>query len=256
MEIFLTGEAWMALLTLSFLEIVLGVDNIVFISIVTNRLPFEKQPKIRTLGLSLALLFRIAMLSSLAWLIHHLVTPLFYVADLGFSVREIILMLGGLFLLAKSTSEIHHKMEGIVTHFKDKGKVSSTKIIMQIVVLDIVFSFDSILTAIGLTDQLIIMIVAVIISMIIMMIFSGRISQFIAKNPTLEMLALSFLILIGVMLILEGAHQHVPKGYIYFAVFFSFVVEVLNIRMLKKKKLSKVKEEKVNILNEDLTQKE
>jgi len=242
MDIFLTGEAWMALLTLTFLEIVLGVDNIVFISIVTNRLPIERQPKIRTTGLSLALIFRIAMLSSIAWLIHHLVTPLFYLFGLGFSVREIILMLGGLFLLAKSTSEIHHKVEGIVTQFKDEGKSNSLKIVLQIVMLDIVFSFDSILTAIGLTEQLIIMIIAVIISMIIMMIFSGKISQFIAKNPTLEMLALSFLILIGVMLILEGAHQHVPKGYIYFAVFFSFIVEVLNIRMIKKTRLSKVKQ--------------
>ncbi len=240
MEIFLTGEAWMGLLTLTFLEIVLGVDNIVFISIVTNRLPIESQAKIRTLGLSMALVFRIAMLSSIAYLIHHLTTPLFQVAGLGFSVREIILFAGGLFLLAKSTAEIHHKMEGVLTNIKDGGKRNTFKIIMQIVALDIVFSFDSILTAIGLTEHLIIMIVAVIISMIIMMIFSGKIGQFIAKNPTLEMLALSFLILIGVMLVMEGFQQHVPKGYIYFAVFFSMAVEVLNIRLMKKTKKAQI----------------
>jgi predicted tellurium resistance membrane protein TerC len=242
MEIFLTGEAWMALLTLTFLEIVLGVDNIVFISIVTNRLPKEEQPKTRTLGLSMALIFRIAMLSSIAWLIHHLVTPLFYVAGVGFSVREIILFAGGLFLLAKSTSEIHHKMERLgETHVNPK-KSSMSRIVLQIVVLDIVFSFDSILTAVGLTEQLIIMIIAVVIAMIIMMLFSGNISRFINKNPTLEMLALSFLILIGFMLVLEGFKQHVPKGYIYFSVFFSMIVEMLNIRLLKKMKKHEVKQ--------------
>jgi len=242
MEIFLTGEAWMGLLTLTFLEIVLGVDNIVFISIVTNRLPEEAQAKTRTLGLTMALVFRIAMLASIAWLIHHLTTPLFFIAGLGFSVREIILFAGGLFLLAKSTSEIHHKMEGLHAKFNDSGKRNTLKVIMQIVALDIVFSFDSILTAIGLTDQLIIMILAVVISMIIMMVFSGKIGHFIAKNPTLEMLALSFLILIGVMLVMEGFHQHVPKGYLYFAVFFSMMVEVLNIRLLKKMKKEQINE--------------
>ena len=236
MELFLTGEAWMALLTLTFLEIVLGVDNIVFISIVTNRLPKKDQPKTRTLGLGLALIFRIAMLASIAWLIHHLTTPLFTVAGIGFSVREIILFAGGLFLLAKSTSEIHHKMEKIQSKHANPKKSSMARIVMQIIMLDIVFSFDSILTAVGLTEELMIMIIAVVISMIIMMLFSGKISTFISKNPTLEMLALSFLILIGFMLVLEGFHQHVPKGYIYFAVFFSMMVEMLNIRLLKKMK--------------------
>jgi len=236
MEIFLTGEAWLALLTLTFLEVVLGVDNIVFISIVTNRLPKEEQPKTRTLGLSMALIFRILMLSSIAWLIHHLTTPLFTVKGLGFSIREIILFAGGLFLLAKSTSEIHHKMEKIGGSHANPKKTSMFRTILQIVVLDIVFSFDSILTAVGLTEELIIMIIAVIISMIIMMLFSGNISRFINNNPTLEMLALSFLILIGFMLVLEGFQQHVPKGYIYFSVFFSMVVEMLNIRLMKKMK--------------------
>jgi predicted tellurium resistance membrane protein TerC len=236
MEIFLTGEAWMALLTLTFLEIVLGVDNIVFISIVTNRLPRHQQPKARTTGLALALIFRVAMLASIAWLIHHLVTPLFYVAGMGFSIREIILFAGGLFLLAKSTSEIHHKMEKLELSHEDSKKATMMRIVLQIVALDIVFSFDSILTAVGLTEELIIMIAAVVISMIIMMLFSGNISAFISKNPTLEMLALSFLILIGFMLVLEGFHQHVPKGYIYFSVFFSMMVEILNIKLLKKMK--------------------
>jgi predicted tellurium resistance membrane protein TerC len=241
MEIFLTGEAWMGLLTLTFLEIVLGIDNIVFISIVTNRLPVENQAKTRTLGLIMALLFRIIMLSSIAWSIHHLTNPLFTIAGLGFSVREIILIAGGLFLLTKSTSEIHHKMEGVLPNFSTAGRRNTFKVIMQIVVLDIVFSFDSILTAIGLTDQLIIMIFAVVISMIIMMVFSGKIANFITKNPTLEMLALSFLILIGLMLVMEGLHQHVPKGYLYFAVFFSMAVEVLNIRLQRKTKEAQIK---------------
>lgn len=236
MEIFLTGEAWLALLTLTFLEIVLGVDNIVFISIVTNKLPKEDQPRARALGLSMALIFRIILLSSIAWLIHHLTAPIFTIAGVGFSVREIILFAGGLFLLAKSTSEIHHKMEKIGISHENAKANSMFKIILQIIMLDIVFSFDSILTAVGLTEELIIMIIAVIIAMIIMMLFSGKISAFINKNPTLEMLALSFLILIGVMLVMEGFHQHVPKGYIYFAVFFSMVVEVLNIKMVKRLK--------------------
>jgi predicted tellurium resistance membrane protein TerC len=236
MEILLTGEAWMAVLTLTFLEIVLGVDNIVFISIVTNKLPKADQPKARSIGLSCALVFRIILLSTIAYLIHHLTSPLFTVYGLGFSIREIILFAGGLFLLTKSTSEIHHKMEKMDETPGTSKKNSMFKTIIQIVILDIVFSFDSILTAVGLTEELILMIIAVVISMIIMMLFSGKISKFINDNPTLEMLALSFLLLIGVMLVLEGFHQHVPKGYIYFSVFFSMVVEMLNIRLLKKMK--------------------
>jgi len=239
MEIFLHGETWVAILTLTFLEIVLGVDNIIFISIVSNKLPEEKRAKSRNLGLALALIFRVIMLGTISWVIHHLTEPLFHVAGYGFSVREIILFLGGLFLLAKSTSEIHHKMEGIKPEDENTSYSSVSRVIFQIIILDIVFSFDSILTAVGLTEELIIMVIAVVIAMIIMMLFSGKISAFISKNPTLEMLALSFLILIGFMLVLEGFHQHVPKGYIYFAVFFSLVVEILNIRFLKKHPLTK-----------------
>jgi len=232
MEIFLTGEAWIALLTLTFLEIVLGVDNIVFISIVTNRLPKEDQPKTRFIGLSLALVIRILFLSTIVYLIKHLQNNLF----LEFSIRDIILIAGGLFLIAKSTSEIHHKMEKLDIAPTNTKRNSMFWVVLQIIVLDIVFSFDSILTAVGLTNELILMILAVVISMIIMMLFSGNISKFINQHPTLEMLALSFLILIGFMLVLEGFDKEVPKGYIYFSVFFSMVVEMLNIRLMKKMK--------------------
>ena len=183
MEIFLHGETWIAILTLTFLEIVLGVDNIIFISIVSNKLPEENRAKSRNIGLALALIFRVIMLGTISWLIHHLTEPLFQVAGYGFSVRELILAAGGLFLLAKSTSEIHHKMEGLLPEDEGKEYTSVSKVIFQIIILDVVFSFDSILTAVGLTEELIIMIIAVVIAMIIMMLFSGRISAFITKNP-------------------------------------------------------------------------
>lgn len=232
MEIFLEAETWVALLTLTFLEIVLGIDNIIFISIVTNKLPSSQQGKARTLGLALALLFRIGLLLGVTWIITF-TDPLFTVFHLEISGRDLILLGGGLFLLFKSTMEIHHKMEG--EEHQEGGKKTRSFIgtIAQIILLDVIFSFDSILTAIGLTEEILLMIVAVVISIGIMMIFSGRISDFISKHPTLEILALSFLILIGFMLMIEALHYHVPKGYIYFAVFFSLVVEMLNMRMRK-----------------------
>lgn len=235
MELFLLPETWIAILTLTFLEIVLGVDNIIFISIISNKLPKENQQKARTIGLSLAIFIRVAMLLGISWLIHFN-QPLFTIFEQGFSGRDLILFAGGLFLLAKSTSEIHHK----VTHDEEgpknlKGGMTLRSAIIQIVLLDMVFSFDSILTAVGLTNHVILMIIAVIISMIIMIIYAGKIADFIAKYPTLQMLALSFLILIGFMLVLEGFHTHVPKGYIYFAVFFSLMVEYLNIKIRGKK---------------------
>ncbi len=224
-----------ALLTLTFLEIVLGIDNIIFVSIVTNKLPAAKKKKGRALGLGLALMFRILLLVSLTWMVKNLTTVLFTVFGVGFSIREIILFIGGLFLLAKSTHEIHLKMENPLEEEKSDGKAAGfAAVIVQIAMLDIVFSFDSILTAIGLTDKLPIMIAAVVIAMIIMLIFSGKVAGFIHKNPTLEILALSFLILIGFMLVLEGFHYAIPKGYIYFAVFFSLCVEILNMRLRKK----------------------
>jgi predicted tellurium resistance membrane protein TerC len=241
MEIFLHGEAWIALLTLTFLEIVLGIDNIIFISIVTGKLPEEKQRFSRNMGLALAMIFRVALLLLITHII-GLSKPLFSLENIGInfevSIRDLILMAGGIFLIAKSTSEMHQKIEGIEHHQKEQRTNNVRAAILQIILLDIIFSFDSILTAIGLTQEVLLMIVAVVISMFIMMFFSGAISRFINKHPTLQVLALSFLILIGFMLIVDALHYEVPKGYIYFAVLFSLLVEMLNMRMRKKYKKS------------------
>lgn len=242
MEIFLKAEAWLALLTLTFFEIVLGIDNIIFISIVSNRLPKEIRDRTRNMGLVLAMVVRIILLLGITWVIKFK-TPLFYIFGEGISGRDLILMLGGLFLIAKSTREINQEMEGDEEEELEasRGKVNVTSVIIQIVLLDIIFSFDSILTAVGLTDKVIIMIVAVVLSIGIMILFSGRISDFIHKHPSMEVLALGFLILIGFMLFLEGLGHEIPKGYLYFAVAFSLLIEMVNIRVRNKKK--KVKEE-------------
>ena len=240
MEIFLHSEAWIALLTLTFLEVVLGVDNIIFISIVSNKLPQEHQKKARNIGLSFALIFRIALLMGISYIIGF-TAPLFTVFEHSVSGRDLILLLGGLFLIAKSTTEIHHKLEGKEDDQDQKAKSSMSAVILQIVLLDVIFSFDSILTAVGLTEEVLIMIIAVIIAMIIMMSFAGKISAFINKHPSLQMLALSFLILIGFMLAMESFHYEIPKGYIYFAVFFSLLVEILNIRMSRNLKAVKLR---------------
>jgi len=232
MEIFLRPENWVALLTLTFLEIVLGIDNIIFISLVTNRLPKAKQRVIRNIGLMLAMVFRILLLLTISFFI-RLTNPLFTVFELGISVRDLILIAGGAFLIVKSISEIHKKMEGEDHTVKVSVKTSSFTVLLQIVMLDLIFSFDSILTAIGLTDQVPLMIVAIVIAIAVMMIFAGTVSRFINNHPTLQILALSFLILIGFMLVIDGFHYHVPKGYIYFAVFFSLIVEVINMRVRK-----------------------
>ena len=232
MEIFLSSEAWIALLTLTFLEVVLGVDNIIFISIISGRLPQNQQKKARNLGLMLALVMRIALLLGITLIIES-TNPLFTLMGKDFSIKDLILLVGGLFLIGKSTTEIHHTLEGDEHEAKEHKQVSFGGIILQIVALDLVFSFDSILTAVGLTKYVIIMIIAVVIAMIIMMTFAGRISAFINKHPSLQMLAMSFLILIGFMLGLEAFHIEIPKGYIYFAVFFSLSVEVLNMRRRK-----------------------
>lgn len=234
MEIFLHSEAWIALLTLSFLEVILGIDNIIFISILTNKLPAEIRGKARAGGIGLALVTRIIMLLGISWII-ALTEPLFSVMDHAVSGRDLVLFFGGLFLIGKSTSEIHSKVVGEELHHMPKsGKKNFFNIILQIALLDVVFSFDSILTAVGMTDHLIIMIIAVIVSLVVMLLFAGRISAFFEKNPTLQMLALSFLILIGFVLIADSFHQEIPKGYIYFAVFFSLSVEVLNLRLRKR----------------------
>ncbi len=237
MEIFLQPDTWVALLTLTFLEIVLGIDNIIFISLVAGKVPEENQKKARLGGLALALIMRILLLLSITWII-GLTKPVLTMAGFELSWRDIILIAGGIFLLVKSTLEIHHKVEGQEeenrTGEKAKPSMNFTSAIIQIVLLDLVFSFDSILTAVGLTDEIILMVIAVIISIIVMMIFAKPVGEFVNKHPTIQILALSFLILIGVMLIVEGAHYHVPKGYIYFAVFFSLAIEMLNMRYRKK----------------------
>ena len=237
---FTSPEIWISLLTLTFLEIVLGIDNIIFITIVANKLPEEKQARARNLGLTLALVFRVLLLLGITWII-SLTNPLFTVptfdgGELAISVKDLILILGGVFLIGKSTTEIHHKLEG---SGQDKSKTSAVKatlsaVLFQIVLVDMVFSFDSILTAVGLVKDVAIMIIAVVISILIMMAYAGPVSRFVNKHPTLQMLALSFLILIGVMLVVEGLHQHVSKGYIYFAIAFSLVVELMNMRLRRK----------------------
>ncbi|MEQ8415262.1 MAG: TerC family protein [Imperialibacter sp.] len=230
-DIFLQPSSWIALLTLTFLEIVLGIDNILFISIVSKGLPELQQKRARTVGLSLALVMRIGLLFGINY-ITRLTNPLFSLFGADLSGRDLVLMAGGMFLVFKSVMEVHQKMEG-----EDSEKTSKSanllNVIVQIVLLDMIFSFDSILTAVGLTEHLLLMIIAVVISMGVMMVFAGSISNFIHSHPTLEVLALSFLILIGFMLFIEGWHYHVPKGYIYFAVFFALVVEVINMRMRK-----------------------
>ncbi|MAM18349.1 MAG: TerC family protein [Bacteroidota bacterium] len=237
MEIFAQPDTWVALLTLTFLEIVLGIDNIIFISLVAGKVEEKDQKKARLGGLSIALVMRILLLLSITWII-GLTKPVLTLADFELSWRDIILIAGGIFLLVKSTLEIHHKVEGHEENGTKTGNTAThlgfSSAIVQIVLLDIVFSFDSILTAVGLTDQLILMIIAVIIAIIVMMIFAKPVGKFVNDHPTIQILALSFLILIGVMLIVEGAHYHVPKGYIYFAVFFSLAIEMLNMRYRKK----------------------
>lgn len=235
MDSLISVEGLSALLTLSLMEIVLGIDNIIFIAILTGRLPKDQQPMAQKLGISMALITRILLLFSLSWLM-GLTKPLFELFSHGFSFRDIILIGGGLFLVAKATFEIHHKIEGIEEdHSKKNGKTKSLQwIIFQIMVLDIVFSLDSVITAIGMVQQISIMVIAMIIAMVVMLLSANRISQFVEKHPTIKILALSFLILIGVVLIVEGMGGHVGKGYIYFAMFFSFCVELINMKYRSK----------------------
>jgi predicted tellurium resistance membrane protein TerC len=234
MDIFLQPENWIALLTLTFLEIVLGIDNIIFISIITNKLPAQQGKVARNTGLMLAMLFRSLLLLTISFFI-RLTSPLFTIFSIDISVRDLVLMLGGIFLLYKSISEIFSKMEGKeehTIHVKEHKGIFS--VIIQIILLDLVFSFDSVLTAIGLSDHVLLMIIAIVIAIGVMMIFAGAVSKFINAHPSLQILALAFLILIGFMLIIDGLHYHVPKGYIYFAVFFSLIVEIINIRIRKR----------------------
>ena len=229
-------EAFSALLTLSLMEIVLGIDNIIFIAILTGRLPKEQQPGAQKLGIAMALITRVALLFSLSWLM-GLTQPLFTLFEKGFSLRDIILIVGGLFLVGKATFEIHHKVEGIEDGNQEETaptkKPVFSMIILQIMLLDIVFSLDSVITAIGMVKQITIMVAAMVIAMVVMLFSAGFISNFVEKHPTVKILALSFLILIGVVLIVEGMGGHVGKGYIYFAMFFSLAVELINMRYRK-----------------------
>lgn len=230
---FFTTENAIALLTLTVLEIVLGIDNIVFISILADRLPREQQARGRQTGLALAMVTRILLLLSLSWII-RLEEPLFHIFTLGISGRDLILLSGGIFLIGKSTLEIHEKLEGETkTQAANKAAVSFISVVLQIGILDIVFSLDSVITAVGMAKELAIMIAAVIIAVLIMLFASTPISEFVNKHPTVKILALSFLLLIGTSLIVEGLHQEIPKGYIYFAMAFSVFVETLNLRVRK-----------------------
>lgn len=258
LETFFLPSAWIALLTLSFLEIVLGIDNIVFLSIVSAKLPAKEQPKARAVGLILAMLFRIALLFCISWLM-KLTKPIISFdtqwLDGSISGQSIIILVGGLFLLYKSVTEIHHKLEGESDSVTAKSKTNFWGVIAQIVALDIVFSFDSVLTAVGLVSfsefgyvgAMTIMVTAVVLAVMVMLLFSGPVSRFVNDHPTIQMLGLSFLILIGVMLIVEAAHLsnlsifgtvvgEIPKGYIYFAIAFSLLVEFLNMKLRKKSK--------------------
>jgi predicted tellurium resistance membrane protein TerC len=234
----LTTQSITALLTLTAMEIVLGIDNIIFIAILVGRLPLNQQEKIRNLGIGLALVIRIGLLFSISWIM-TLQEPLFSLIGKDFSGRDLILLFGGLFLLAKSTFEIHHKVEGDPKiHLHEAEKTGNRKgagsMLFQILLLDIVFSLDSVITAVGMANQVSIMVWAMLISMLVMLVSAGKISGFVERHPTIKILALSFLLLIGVMLVAEGMGAHVSKGYIYFAMAFSLIVEVLNMRYRKK----------------------
>jgi len=230
MEWLTDPQTWAAFLTLTALELVLGIDNVVFISLLAGKLPHAEQQRARSVGLALAMLMRIALLFSISWII-GLTTPLFTVLRQEISGRDLILIVGGLFLLGKSTHEIHAKLEGEEGHASARVKPSFINVIIQILLLDVVFSLDSVITAVGMADNLAIMIAAVVVAVVFMMVFAGPISGFVERHPTVKMLALSFLLLIGVTLIADGFDRHIPKGYIYFSMAFSVFVEMLNLKL-------------------------
>ena len=233
-ELLLNPEVWVAFITLTALEIVLGIDNIIFLSIVTGRLPPEEQARGRYLGLTLAMVLRIGLLFSLTWLM-GLTEELFRIFGMGFSGRDLILIVGGAFLMAKATREVHNSLEGMSAGHGVGATVSFAGVLVQIALIDIVFSLDSVITAVGLVDELAIMVAAVVVAVLIMMWMANPISRFVEEHPTVKMLALAFLILIGFTLVGEGVDLHTPKGYIYFAMAFSFGVEMLNIRAKKRR---------------------
>lgn len=241
MEHLLTTEGLVSLVTLTFLEIVLGIDNVVFISIISGKVPAEHQNKARTLGIALALVARVILLLTISWII-GLQKPFFTVGDFALSWRDLILIAGGLFLIGKSTSEIHSKLEG-----KEEGGIKVTPLklggaIIQIILIDLVFSLDSILTAIGLVENVLIIVIAIVISLVIMLVFVKTISDFILRHPAMKILAISFLIMIGTLLVVEGLHIHVPRGYIYFSMAFALGIELLNMKIRKKTTRAQVDE--------------
>jgi len=228
-------QTWVALVTLTALEIVLGVDNVIFVSILASKLPPGQQPRARRLGLFLAMFMRIGLLFSITWLI-RLTAPLFAVLGHTFSGRDLILLTGGLFLIAKATYEIHDKLEGDEGHGSARVAASFSAVLVQVMLLDIVFSLDSVITAVGMANDLAVMVTAVVIAVGVMMWSAGAIAGFVDRHPTVKILALSFLLLIGVSLMADGLHQHIPKGYIYFAMAFSVFVETVNLRVRSRTK--------------------
>ena len=233
LELLTSPQAWIAFATLTALELVLGIDNIIFISILVDKLPPEKQVLARRLGLFMAMFMRIGLLLVLSWIV-GLVAPLFTLAGKEISGRDLILIAGGLFLLWKSVGEIHQSLEGEEGHTSSAVRATFGAVILQIMIVDLVFSLDSIITAVGMVDELAVMIAAVIVSVALMMLFAGAIGRFVSAHPSIKMLALSFLVVVGVVLIAEGFDHHVPKGYVYFAMAFSLGVEMLNIHMRKR----------------------
>ena len=242
MEFLFDPHVWIAFISLTALEIVLGIDNIIFISILVGRLPRRVRQKARVIGLSLAMIMRIALLLSLTWIM-KLTAPLFAVFGHEISGRDLILIGGGAFLLAKSTLEIHNQLEGAEEHVQRRGRATPgfASIMVQIALIDIVFSFDSVITAVGLVDQVAVMIAAIIVAVLVMMVLARPIGDFVDRHPTIKMLALSFLILIGLALFAEGFELHIPKGYLYFAMAFSVAVEMLNLRLRRRAKPVKLR---------------
>jgi len=233
LELLTDPQAWIAFATLTALELVLGIDNIIFISILVDKLPAARRDVARRLGLFMAMFMRVGLLLVLAWIV-GLVAPLFSVAGKDISGRDLILILGGLFLIWKSTTEVHQSLEGGHEQKSSGAGATFTSVILQIMIIDLVFSLDSIITAVGMVDDVRVMIAAVVASVLLMMLFAPPIGRFVSNHPTIKMLALSFLVVVGVVLVAEGFDHHVPKGYVYFAMAFSLGVEMLNIRMRAK----------------------
>jgi len=240
MEWITEPQAWIALVTLTALEIVLGIDNIVFISVLTGRLPEDQRQKGRMIGLALAMIMRIVLLLFLAWIV-KLTAPLFTAFGNEISGRDLILIIGGLFLLAKATHEIHHNLEGIEGEEEVKVHATMGSVLFQVMLLDIVFSLDSVITAVGMADHVQVMVIAIVLAVVFMMVFAKPIGEFVEQHPTVKMLALSFLLLVGMALVADGLEFHIPKGYIYFAMGFSVFVEMLNLRLKKRMKPKPVK---------------